>query len=69
MEENESSKTKLDKSLSNKEEENLRLKTLNQRLLEQIKCLKNEKLEYQNKVDLENEELLHLRNHYQSLLT
>jgi hypothetical protein len=63
----------LEKKLSEKDEENSRLKNLNQRLLEQIKKLKNEKLEnpdVKNKVDkVENEELLRLRNHNQNLLT
>ena len=54
---------KLNESLSRKEEESLCLKNLNQRLLEQIKCLKDETLNDQDKVDSENEELLRLRNH------
>jgi hypothetical protein len=61
------------KKLSKKDEENSRLKNLNQRLLEQIKKLKNEKLEntdVKNKVDkVENEELTCLKNHNQNLLT
>jgi len=42
------------KILSKREKENLCLKDLNKKLLKQIKCLKDEKLEGQNKVDSEN---------------
>jgi DNA repair exonuclease SbcCD ATPase subunit len=72
--ENQDLKKKLNKRLSEKDEENSHLRNLNQRLLEQIKRLKDEKPENQvlsNKVDnSENEvELSHLRVHNQSLLT
>ena len=66
-------KKELKKHLSEKEEENLRLKNLNKKLLEQIRDLKNEKIKSQNsenKVDKsETKEVLRLRNHNQNLLT
>lgn len=43
-------------------------KNLKQTFVEQIQCLKDEKREGQNKVDLENEECLRLKNHNQNLL-
>ena len=61
-------KKELKKHLSEQEKETLCLKNLNKKLLEQIKCLKDEKLECQNKVDSKNKELLRLKNHNQSLL-
>lgn len=71
--EKEGSEKKLNKSLSEKEEENLRLIDLNQRLLQQIRNLKDDRLKSQNienKVDESKiKELLRLRNHNQSLLT
>ncbi len=50
----ESSEKKLNETLSQKEEQNLRLKSPNQKLLEQIRDFQDEKVEYQNKVDSEN---------------
>jgi hypothetical protein len=62
----------LEKSLLEKNEENSDLKNLNQRLLEQIRMLKEQEFEKEdnNKVDkLDKEENLHLKIHNQSLLT
>jgi rubrerythrin len=61
----------LGKKLSKKNEETSRLKSLNQRLLEQIKKLKEEesKKEDMNKVDKsDKEENSRLKNHNQNLL-
>jgi len=63
----------LNKSLFEKNEENSRLRELNQKLIEQIKNLKNaksENLDLKNKVvkPENNEELSRLRNHNQTCL-
>lgn len=44
------------------------LKDLNKTLLEQVKCLKDEKLKGKNKVASENDEYLGLKNHNQNIL-
>ena len=67
-------KVKKSKATKKKLEETQKtLKNLNQKLLDQITDLKDEKLEHQNtknKVDeSETEKLLRRRNHIQSLLT
>jgi hypothetical protein len=66
-------KIKISEEIIRKDEETSRLKNLNQILLEQIRKLKDEKLESQNiknKVNKsENEELACLKNHNQNLLT
>ena len=62
----------LEKNLLEKDEENSRLKNLNQGILEQIRKLKEEKLENPDIKDIDksdNEENLHLKNHNQNLLT
>jgi predicted RNase H-like nuclease (RuvC/YqgF family) len=63
----------LEKNYQKKDEDNSCLKNLNQRLLEQIRKLKDEKLESQDikkKVDKsKKEELARLKNHNQNLLT
>jgi myosin heavy subunit len=61
----------LEKKLSEKEEESSRLTILNQRLLEQIKGLKEEAENQDTKKveQSENEELACLKNHNQNLLT
>ena len=46
----------------------MHLKTLNQRILEQIKDLKDEKLKYKIN-ELKNQELIRLKKHNQSLLS
>lgn len=67
--ENESSDKELKVNLSEKEKENLCLKTLDQKLLEQIKNLKDKEKDTKDKVnDSENDELSRLRNHNQALL-
>jgi hypothetical protein len=62
----------LKKNLSEKNEENSRLKNLNQRLLEQIIKLKEEKLENPDIKDIDksdNEQNSRLKNHNQNLHT
>jgi len=50
------------------EEENLRLKSLNQTLLEQIKSSKDDEATKNKVNNLEKDELVCLRNHNQTLL-
>ena len=61
----------LEKNISEKNEENSRLRNLNQGLLEQIRKLKEEKLENPDIKDIDksdNEENSRLKNHNQNLL-
>ena len=61
-------KKELKKHLLEQEEENLRLKNLNKKLLEQIKSLKEEKDIKAKDNNSENEELSRQRNHNQNHL-
>lgn len=45
------------------------LKNLNRKLIEQSRDFKKEKLDHQNEVELEVEELSRLKNHNQNMLT